>query len=235
MRNLVPSALVFYNMSHSAHHSVPDRWYLRLLARFYDPIMRPFERRFAGPRRRELLHGLQGRVLEVGAGTGANFDHYPPGVSVLAIEPSAAMLRRAAEKREALPAGHADIRLLHAGIGDPEVAAYVPEKGFDAIVLTLVLCTIPDPRAAIATLHAWLCPGGRLYVLEHIINESQPGRALQQCADPVWTQMAAGCHLTRPTDELLKQGGFRPEWETYYQRGLRFYQAVMKPAGSREK
>lgn len=221
-------------MSHYDNRAVPDGWYDRLIAWLYDPFTNYFERGFMGRRRRELLAGLQGDVLEVGSGTGANFDHYPPGVSVLAIEPSAAMLQRAAEKRDALAARHADICLLHAGIGDPEVAVYVPEKGFDAIVLTLVLCTIPDPQAAIATLREWLRPGGRLYVLEHIINESQPGRALQQCADPVWTQVAAGCHLTRPTDELLKQGGFRPEWETYYQRGLRFYQAVMKPVDRRE-
>ncbi len=221
-------------MSHYDNRTVPDGWYDRLIARFYDPFTNYFERGFMGRRRRELLAGLQGSILEVGAGTGANFDHYPPGASVLAIEPSAAMLQRAAEKRAALTAKHADIRLLHAGIGDPEVSRYVPESGFDAIVLTLVLCTIPDPRAAITTLHEWLRPGGRLYVLEHIINASQPGRTLQQCADPVWTQIAAGCHLTRPTDELLKQGGFRPEWETYYQRGLRFYQAVMKPDGRRQ-
>ena len=221
-------------MSHDHNRAVPDSWYDRLIAWLYDPITKYFERGFMGRRRRELLAGLQGNILEVGAGTGANFDHYPPGARVLAIEPSAAMLQRAAEKRAALAAEHADIRLLHAGIGDPEVAGYVPKDGFDAIVLTLVLCTIPDPKAAIATLQGWLRPSGRLYVLEHIIHESQPGRTLQQFADPVWTELAAGCHLTRPTDELLKQGGFRAEWEAYHQRGLRFYQAVMKPDGRRE-
>ncbi len=132
-------------MSHYDNRTVPDGWYDRLIARFYDPFTNYFERGFMGRRRRELLAGLQGSILEVGAGTGANFDHYPPGASVLAIEPSAAMLQRAAEKRAALTAKHADIRLLHAGIGDPEVSRYVPESGFDAIVLTLVLCTIPDP------------------------------------------------------------------------------------------
>lgn len=220
---------VLYNMSHSDNHSAPDRWYPRLVAYMYDPIMRTFERRFAGPRRRELLHGLRGRVLEVGAGTGANFDYYPAEASVLAIEPSAAMLQRAAAKLNAL-SRPGNIRLLHAGIGDPRVARFRPERGFDAIVLTLVLCTIPYPEAAMASLHRWLHPRGRLYVLEHIIEKRGPGRILQKAIDPLWCKLAAGCHLTRPTDQLLRRAGFRPEWENYYQRGLRFYQAVLKKA-----
>jgi len=210
-------------------YTANDGLYARLVALAYDPFMQYFERRFMGRRRRELLTGLQGNILEVGAGTGANFPYYDPRASVLALEPSGAMLARA--RRKLKKGEHsASIRLLQAGIDTPGISLHFPDGGFDAIVLTLVLCTVPAPEAAIARFQDWLRAGGRLYVLEHIIDDRQPVRSLQQGIDPLWKHLAAGCHLTRPTDELLKRGGFLPEWERYYQRGIRFYHAVLRAA-----
>lgn len=211
-----------------SNQSYPDTLYDRLLARLYDPIMKGVEARFLLRRRRELLAGIEGQVLEVGAGTGINFSFYPPDTSVLAIEPSAAMLARARRRLERAPAA-APIELMEAGLGDPALAQRLSLHSLDAVVITLVLCTLPDPRAALDRLRVWLRPGGRLYVLEHIASTHQPARIIEQAVTPVWKHLAGGCHLNRPTDRLLREAGFQPEWEKYYQKGMTFYQGVLRP------
>ena len=203
-----------------------DTLYSRLVARVYDPFMEDLEQRFLIHKRRELLQGLRGNILEVGAGTGVNFPLYAPEARVLAIEPSENMLRYARRRLEG-PDIRAAIELVHAGVGD-EAAIRPPAGGFDAIVCTLVLCTIPDAEAAVDNFRRWLAPGGRLCVLEHIISERPAPRILQKLVNPVWKACAEGCHLTRQTDELLKEKGFAAEWEEYFVKGLLFYRAVMR-------
>jgi len=165
--------------------------------------------------------------LEVGAGTGINFSLYPAGVRVTGCEPSLPMLSRADQHLENASV-QADIRLVHAGIGDEELADHIPEAGLDAVVFTLVLCTIPDPLAAIRRVERWLKPGGRLLVLEHIGSDHAAGRFFQQLLEPIWTPLAEGCRLTRSTDVLLREAGFEAEWERYFTLGIRFYQASLK-------
>ncbi len=208
----------------SAHS---DTWYSSLVARLYDPVTSGAEESFFKECRRQLLSDLSGHVLEVGAGTGANFGHYPAEAKVLAIEPSDAMVEQA-EKKLLDSAVQADILLVRAGIGDKMVASRVPAEGFDAIVFTLVLCTIPDPARAIERVKSWLAPAGRLLVLEHIADDRPTVRRIEQLVNPVWKKLAEGCHLTRQTDQLLKEAGFQPAWEKYFHRGLLFYQAEMK-------
>lgn len=205
----------------------PDTWYSRLVARLYDPVVSGAEKSFFRERRSELLGDISGQVLDVGAGTGANFRHYPPQTNVLAIEPSDAMVEQAEQKLQD-PAVQADILLVRAGIGDEMVASRVPAHGFDAIVFTLVLCTIPDPEHAVERVKSWLAPGGRLLVLEHIADDRSTVRRFEELVNPVWKKLAEGCHLTRQTDQLLKEAGFQPKWEKYFHRGLLFYQAEMR-------
>lgn len=201
--------------------------YARLFSRMYDPAMRSLENKVLQQRRSELLHNLSGHVLEVGAGTGINFSLYPAGVRVTGCEPSLPMLSLADERLEHASV-KADIHLVHAGIGDEALEAHIPDSGLDAVVFTLVLCTIPDPLAAIRRVERWLKPGGRLLVLEHIGSDHPAGRFLQRMLEPVWTPLAEGCRLTRKTDELLREAGFEAEWERYFTVGIRFYQASLK-------
>ncbi len=212
---------------HSHNRAQPDTFYSRIFARAYDAVTGAFEDRLLTQKRRELLAGVRGAVLEVGAGAGANFALYPPEARVLAIEPSAAMLAHA-RQRSREPGLRAQLQLLHAGIGDEEVAQCVPEGGFEAVVFTLVLCTIPDPEAALDRVRPWLAPGGRLYVLEHILAEQPAPRLLQKVVNPAWKALGEGCHLTRQTDALLKEKGFVAEWEEYFSKALPFYRAVMR-------
>lgn len=211
-------------------NQAPQRtnWYAPIFARVYDPFMEKLEERILLPRRKALLAPLTGNILEVGAGTGINLPLYSPQARVLAIEPSVPMLRQAQERLRNTRV-QADIRLLHAGIGDDFP---LPEGGFDAIVCTLVLCTIPEPDAAVQRIKTMLAPQGQLAVLEHISARRTRNRFLQKLINPCWKQVAEGCHLTRHTDKRLRQHGFLPEGETYFTKGLRFYQANGTFAGT---
>lgn len=196
-------------------------WYASIFARLYDPFMEKMEEKILRPRRRALLEPLSGNVLEVGAGTGINLPLYASRARVLAIEPSVPMLRKAQERLQDAPI-QAEVRLLHAGVGDNFP---LPEKGFDAVVCTLVLCTIPRPDEALQRIKSMLTPGGKLVILEHIAARHTSNRFLQKLINPCWKHVAEGCHLTRDTDKRLRQHGFLPEGETYFTKGLRFYQA----------
>ena len=201
--------------------------YSRLVARLYDPVLRGMEKGFMEARRAELLRRVHGKVLEVGVGTGANIPFYPHRAAVLAVEPSAAMLGYARERLSRQRAG-ASIVLLEAGIGEDSVRAAVPEGGFDYIVCTLVLCSIPELEPSLQLFRQWLKPGGQLLVIEHIQDKRQPQRWLQGVITPVWKHLAEGCHLDRPTDELLKAAGFQPVEESYVYRWVPFYCAVLE-------
>ncbi|MEQ8703592.1 MAG: class I SAM-dependent methyltransferase [Phaeodactylibacter sp.] len=205
----------------------PDTLYTRLFAKLYDPVMEKLEARLLMDMRRSLLAHARGRVLEVGAGTGVNFPLYNKEAKVLAIEPAQAMAKQAESVLQGLGAPH--IQLLEAGVGDAAVAAQLGEDTLDAVVSTLVLCTIPDLEQALQSFRQWLRPGGQLLVLEHIHDDRQPQRWIQSAVTPVWKHLAEGCYLNRRTDELLKDYGFEVVEEDYhYTRWVPFYTAVLR-------
>lgn len=173
-----------------------------IFARFYARASRAMEPQ-AAPYRRELLAGLTGRVLEVGAGNGLNFAYYPPGVTeVLAVEPDP-YLRALAETA----AGQAGVPVrVVAGTAEALPAG---DESVDAAVASLVLCSVPDQASALAELHRVLRPGGELRFFEHVSAE-RPGPArLQRLADLVWPVLAGGCHTSRNTVAAITAAGFR--------------------------
>jgi ubiquinone/menaquinone biosynthesis C-methylase UbiE len=160
--------------------------------------------------RRELLGQAYGRVLELGVGTAASLEFYGPHVTELVgIDPSAPMLRRAADRLDQLE-GEGD-RLpfrVHLHQADGEALPY-DDHSFDTVVAFLTLCTIPDPHRAAAEAHRVLRPGGNLLVMEHV--RAEDGRLLagwQDRVDPLWTRVAGGCHLNRDTPRTLSDAGF---------------------------
>jgi ubiquinone/menaquinone biosynthesis C-methylase UbiE len=176
-------------------------------ARMYLKAAARAERRGATAHRRQLVKGLTGRVLEVGAGHGLNFHHYPPTVTeVLAIEPERT-LRAAAEDAAARA------RVPITVIGGTADALPVGDGEFDAAVASLVLCSVPDQPSALAQIHRALRPGGELRFYEHVIARSQPKRAILQIADHsgLWPRLAGGCHPARDTGAAIEAAGFAIE------------------------
>jgi len=193
--------------------------YRYVLAEVYDPVLKSLEKTLSH-HRKELLSRTYGDVLEVGAGTGMNFAFYPPDARVFAIEPSAAMLRKARKKIRP------NIRLFHMGIEDVPGHPDLPER-FDFIVSTLVMCSIKDAEKAAEIYYRMLKDNGRLLVLEHIHSDRPVYGTLQKWINPVWRPLADGCNLTRRQDKILKQAGFHPLEESYFRTGIDWYKAVM--------
>lgn len=204
-----------------------EGFYSKLFARFYDPFMESMEQKVLGRYRKQLLEPLQGDILEVGSGTGINFKLYPKVCRVIASEPSEHMLKYASERLK-MEAVEADIRLVLAGVGSAELEKYVPKDGFDAIVCTLVLCTIPEPEEAVKRFKKWLKPGGKLIILEHVHAKTQPRKAIHAMLNPAWKHVAEGCHINRNTAEMLSKSGFEAEWEQDFVKVIPFHVSVMK-------
>jgi ubiquinone/menaquinone biosynthesis C-methylase UbiE len=172
-----------------------------LFARFYDPLLAPMEEAGLQTWRAELLAELSGTVVEIGAGTGANLVHYPAAVERLILtEPDPGML---AQLRPRLDRG---------GVVDQRASASSLPLGddeADAVVTTLVLCSVPDPGAVLAEVRRVLRPGGRLVFLEHVAAEGRPDRLRwQRRLDHVWPHIAGGCRLTRDTRRAMEDAGF---------------------------
>ncbi|MCF6353162.1 MAG: class I SAM-dependent methyltransferase [Cyclobacteriaceae bacterium] len=196
-------------------------FYQKLFAGFYDGFMHGFERKLY-KKRKHLLSNLEGQVIGVGEGTGINFQFYPDNVNVYSVEPSKPMLDKAKIKAK----GKSNIKFYHYGINDEELEAHFKEESMDAIICTLVLCTIPDPIKALQNFKKWLKPNGKLIIMEHIHASKPLNKALQNFINPAWKVFGEGCHLNRNTDVLIKEAGFEPIEEEYFNRTLRFYAGV---------
>lgn len=199
--------------------------YARLFAAVYDPFMRDAEQRILSRHRRELLEDLTGRVVEIGSGSGVNFRYYGNISHVHAVEPSDHLWRRALKKLHRMQTPP-PVEVLRTGIEDEAALTHIQDGAIDAVVCTLVLCTVPDPEAVIRRAVRWLRPQGKLIILEHV-QSRHPGEAwLYNLATPIWKRLAEGCHLNRPTDAWLRESGLDLESEEYFRLALPFYRGV---------
>ncbi|MCO1657988.1 methyltransferase domain-containing protein [Pseudonocardia sp. S2-4] len=154
--------------------------------------------------RQRLLAGLRGQVVEVGAGPGGTFPHYPATVAeVLAVEPEP-RLREIA--RRAAAAAPARVEVVD---GTAERLP-LPDASTDAVVFCLVLCSVADPVAALTEARRVLRPGGELRVLEHVRADGHPRLVrVQRWMDAtVWPRIAGGCHVGRDTTAVVRRAGF---------------------------
>lgn len=160
--------------------------------------------------RRENLAGLTGRVLEVGAGTGTNFEFYPTTVTeVVAVEPERRLAHIAREAADSAP--------VPVTVTTDTIEHYAPGEQFDAVVCSLVLCSVGDPDDVLRQLFSRLRPGGELRYLEHVASDG-PRAGLQRLADAtVWPRLLGNCHTHRNTEQSIAAAGFvvegaRREW-----------------------
>jgi SAM-dependent methyltransferase len=152
--------------------------------------------------RRENLAGLSGRVLEVGAGTGTNFELYPDSVAqVVAVEPEHRLVELA---RGAATAARVPIEVTNR-----TVESFSADQPFDAVVCSLVLCSVAAPDSVLRQLLSLLRPGGELRYLEHVATGGIRGR-LQQFVDAttLWPRLAGNCHAHRHTEQAIRAAGF---------------------------
>jgi ubiquinone/menaquinone biosynthesis C-methylase UbiE len=174
-------------------------------ARMYERVSRESERRGTAAHRDRALAGLAGRVIEIGAGNGLNFGHYPSTVTeVLAVEPEDRLRALAQQAAAQAPVpvrvvpGHAD-------------ALPVEAATFDAAVASLVLCSVPRVAGALAEIRRVLIPGGELRFFEHVRSAHPWLGMLQDALTPLWSRVAGGCHLNRDTAAAIRSAGFHLE------------------------
>ena len=177
--------------------------YKRAFAAFYDRYEQR-EHVATAPVRRKLLAGLEGEVLELGAGTGANFAYYPPSARVTATDYSGHMLRRGEGVSRKSPA---QIALQEAD------AMHLPfaDASFDVVVAVFVFCSLARPRRGLAEAFRVLKSGGELRLFEHVRSKRQSVARLQWALSPVWSAAADGCRLDRDIPPLVSAVGFAVE------------------------
>jgi ubiquinone/menaquinone biosynthesis C-methylase UbiE len=169
----------------------------------YERISAESDQRGTAEHRRRALSGLSGSVIEVGAGNGKNFAHYPATVTeVLAVEPDDS-LRRLAER--AASSAPVPVRVVagHAGALPSE------DDRFDGAVASLVLCSVPDVPGALVEIRRVLRPTGQLRFFEHVRSSNPVFRLLEEAITPLWSQAGGGCHLNRDTAAAIRAAGFQ--------------------------
>lgn len=166
----------------------------------YSAVMAPAERLGFARRRRSLLKGLQGAVLEIGVGTGLNLPEYGGAARVVAVDRQLSLIRHARRRQ-------ADEQRLVCARAE---ALPFRDGSFGAAVGTLVFCSLDDPGLGLSELRRVLVPEGELRVIEHVRWDRHPlvARA-QDWLTPAWKLIADGCRLNRPTEKLIRNAGFR--------------------------
>ncbi|AKB57884.1 class I SAM-dependent methyltransferase [Methanosarcina barkeri] len=169
------------------------------IAPIYELIDLPLEFFFFREWRKEALSGLSEKILEVGVGTGRNLKYYPAGCRVIGIDKSERMLRRAQEKAES----RKNITLYPM---DAERLEF-PDNSFDYVVITFVLCTIPDPVKALKEMRRVLKPSGELIALEHVHSDYPIVDFIEHLINPILFFLL-GDHATRHTVKNIEKAGF---------------------------
>jgi ubiquinone/menaquinone biosynthesis C-methylase UbiE len=164
------------------------------------------ERRGGADHRRRLLAGLRGRVIELGAGSGVSFAYYPATVTeLIAVEPEAHLRALAQEAAHEAPIA---VRVVD-GMADRLPA---DDAAMDAGVVTAVLCSVPDPGAALAELLRVIRPGGELRFFEHVAARSPRLARFQRALDAtLWPRLMGDCHTHRDTEAAIRAAGFQIE------------------------
>lgn len=175
-----------------------------IFAAVYDRIAAVAERRGLGAMRADVVGQAAGAVLELGAGTGHNLNHYTDAVTQLILtEPDPHMARRLRDRLRSQPPAVEAARVIEA----PAERLPVADASVDAVVSTLVLCTVDDSAAAVAEVFRVLRPGGRLLLLEHVRGPDPRLARWQDRLERPWGWFSGGCHPNRDTEAAIAASG----------------------------
>jgi ubiquinone/menaquinone biosynthesis C-methylase UbiE len=173
-----------------------------IFAAFYDLLCRQIDKKGLARYREKAAGGATGRVIEIGAGTGRNFSFYRDIDRLTATEPDPYMRRRAVKRTSGLSF---PVLILP----DSAEALSLPDQSADSVVSTLVLCTVPDPAAALREIRRVLAPGGIFRFVEHVRAEGPRLARFQDLILPLHRRIGAGCHPNRDTVALIEREGFK--------------------------
>ena len=181
--------------------------------------------------RQRLVSAAEGRILEIGVGSGHNFRYYSERANhVIGLDPSPKLLSMAREtiRSQAFPF---PVEFLEAS------AEAIPLRSgsLDTVVTTWTLCTIPNVTSALAEMCRVLKPDGRFLFVEHGLSPDPAVRRWQDRLTPIWKRISGGCHLNRAISQLVQDAGFRIDRiETGYMKGLKpityMYEGFARPA-----
>ena len=172
-----------------------------LFSYLYDLFMYPQDRLGLWKLRRKTVAPAEGRVLEVGVGSGLNFRHYEKVTALTGIDPDPVLLRRARKRTREL---RFPVQLQ---IADAQQLPFA-DNSFDTVVATLVFCTVPDAGRGLREIKRVLRPEGRVRLLEHVRSENPRKARFQDFILPAWKRVCGGCHPNRDTVARLKESGF---------------------------
>ena len=170
-----------------------------------------------GRMRAQVVARAQGRVLEVGIGTGLNMRYYNKArvTHITGLDPAIQMYPLAQERIKG-----AGLQVDLIGLSAEQIP--LPDASFDTVLITYTLCSIPDPQAALLEMRRVLAPTGRLLYCEHGRAPDASVRRWQERLQPLWGKVAGGCHLGRDVPALLQAAGFAlPDLQTHYINGPR--------------
>jgi ubiquinone/menaquinone biosynthesis C-methylase UbiE len=199
---------------------LPDAVRHPVFARLYARISESGEKRGGAEHRARLLAGIAGRVIEVGAGNGKNFPHYPDSVTeVVAVEPEPTLRKLGEEESKSA------VALIHVVDGVAEELP-VEDESFDVGVVSLVLCSVRDQDRALGELRRVIRPGGELRFYEHVVSKNRVEARIQRALDATFYPYVSGNdHLSRNTGAAIERNGFAIEASERF----RFSPAVWLP------
>lgn len=196
------------------------------VAAIYDWFNNASEWRIMREYRPLIVGEATGRVLEVGVGTGFSLPYYRRAESIVGIDPDPHMLKKAEKRLATLDLNNVELRL-----GRAEDLPF-EDASFDAVISTLVLCTVQDVAKSLSEVKRVLKPEGTFRFMEHVRNDGSFMGTIQDWITPVWKWLAAGCHANRRTQADIEAAGFRIEqfWCLSVPPAQRLIVGVARPA-----